>query len=110
MVDPIPTARIDAHAVTVLGRELTPAMLATTATAIAEGGGNINRIVRLSRNPIYSYELLVEGGDAEAIHRNLLSVAGANPEFDVAIQREGLAGGPSGWPCWMWTPPSSRTR
>ena len=66
-------------------------MLATTATAIAEGGGNINRIVRLSRYPIYSYELLVEGGDAHAIRRNLLSVAGANPEFDVAIQREGLA-------------------
>ena len=91
VVDPTPSAHMGAYAVTVLGQELTPAMLATTATAIAEGGGNINRIVRLSRYPIYSYELLVEGGDADAIRRNLLSVAGANPEFDVAIQREGLA-------------------
>ena len=91
VVDPTPTAHSGAYAVTVLGQELTPAMLATTATAIAEGDGNINRIVRLSRYPIYSYELLVEGGDADAIRRNLLSVAAANPEFDVAIQREGLA-------------------
>ncbi|WP_420639326.1 phosphoserine phosphatase SerB [Candidatus Poriferisocius sp.] len=91
VVDPTPTAHAAAHAVTVLGRELTPAMLAATAAAIAEGEGNINRIVRLSRYPIYSYELLVEGGDDEAIRRNLLSVAAANPDFDVAIQREGLA-------------------
>ena len=91
VVDPTPSSHMVAYAVTVLGQELTPAMLATTADAIATGGGNINRIVRLSRYPIYSYELLVEGGDAEAIRRNLLSVAGANPEFDVAIQREGLA-------------------
>ena len=91
VVDPTPSAHVDAHAVTVLGRELTPEMLATTATAIADGGGNIKRIVRLSRYPIYSYELVVEGGDADVIRHNLLSVAGANPEFDVAIQREGLA-------------------
>ena len=91
VVDPMPSAHIGAHAVTVLGRELTPAMLAATATAIASGGGNINRIVRLSRYPIYSYELLVTGGDAAAIRHNLLSIAGANPEFDVAVQREGLA-------------------
>lgn len=91
VVDPTPSAHVDAHAVTVLGRELTPEMLATTATAIADGGGNIKRIVRLSRYPIYSYELVVEGGDADLIRHNLLSVAGANPEFDVAIQREGLA-------------------
>jgi len=91
VVDPVPTAHAGAYAVPVLGRELTPAMLADTAAAIAEGGGNINRIVRLSRYPIYSYELLVAGGDADAIRRNLLSIAGVNPEFDVAIQREGLA-------------------
>lgn len=91
VVDPTPTAHVGVHAVTVLGRELTPSMLAATASAIAEGKGNINRIVRLSRYPIYSYELLVEGGDAGEIRRNLLSVAAANPEFDVAIQREGLA-------------------
>ena len=91
VVDPTPSAHADAHAVTVLGRELTPEMLATTATAIADGGGNIKRIVRLSRYPIYSYELVVEGGEADVIRHNLLSVAGANPEFDVAIQREGLA-------------------
>ena len=91
VVDPTPSVHADAHAVTVLGRELTPEMLATTAIAIADGGGNIKRIVRLSRYPIYSYELVVEGGEADVIRHNLLSVAGANPEFDVAIQREGLA-------------------
>ncbi|WP_419918684.1 phosphoserine phosphatase SerB [Candidatus Poriferisocius sp.] len=91
VVDPTPSSHLGAHAVTVLGRELTPAMLAATATAIATAGGNINRIVRLSRYPIYSYELLVEGGDGDTLHRNLLSVAGSNPEFDVAIQQEGLA-------------------
>ncbi|MCY4163468.1 MAG: phosphoserine phosphatase SerB [bacterium] len=91
VVDPTPSANIGAHAVTVLGNELTPSMLAATATAIASGEGNIRRIVRLSRHPIYSYELLVEGGNGNAIRKNLLEVAGAHPEFDVAIQREGLA-------------------
>ncbi len=91
VVDPTPSANLNAHAVTVLGRELTPAMLAATATAIANGQGNIRRIVRLSRHPIYSYELLVEGGDGAVLRQNLLAVAGANHEFDVAIQREGLA-------------------
>ncbi len=91
VVDATPTSHANAHAITVLGRELTPAILAETAAAIADGGGNINRIVRLSRYPIYSYELLVEGGDADTIRYNLLSAAGANPGFEVAIQREGLA-------------------
>ena len=91
VVDPVPSVHAGAHAVTVLGRKLTPSMLAATATAIADGAGNINRIVRLSRYPIYSYELMVTGGDPDAIRRNLLSVAAANPEFDVAVQREGLA-------------------
>ncbi|MXW41535.1 MAG: phosphoserine phosphatase SerB [Acidimicrobiia bacterium] len=91
VVDPTPTTHPSAHAVTILGRELSPAMLAATATAIADGKGNIRRIVRLSRYPIYSYELLVEGGDEVTIRQNLLAVAGANSGFDVAIQREGLA-------------------
>ncbi len=59
------------------------------ARAVAAGGGNIERIARLSVQPVVSYELAVSGGDLEAMRR-LLGGAAADQHIDVAIQAEGL--------------------
>ena len=75
--------------VTVLGQPLRARALASVTGRIADCGANIERIVRLSRYPIMSFELLVSGGDAERI-RAAVSVAAAENHVDVAVQRAGL--------------------
>ncbi len=77
------------HAVTVLAASLSALALAGVTEAIADGGGNIDRIVRLSRYPVYSFEFVVSGGDPDAMRHGLLTAA-ADHQVDVAIQREGL--------------------
>ncbi|MDG2028936.1 MAG: phosphoserine phosphatase SerB [Acidimicrobiales bacterium] len=78
------------HVVTLLGPELTPGEIGDATTAIADAGANIDRIVRLSKYPVMSYELLVRDGDDAKLRSNLLHAAAANPGVDIAIQREGL--------------------
>ncbi len=77
------------HAVTVIGPVLTPAALAGAADAIVAGGANIDRIARLSRYPVVSYELVVSGGDLDRLRAALVAAA-AEHGIDIAIQREGL--------------------
>ncbi len=79
------------HIVTALGSDLTPAKLRTVTQAIAAGGGNLERIVRLSKYPVTSYEFTVSGGDRSSISHKLLEMAGSHPDLDVAVQAEGLA-------------------
>lgn len=90
VVSSTPTPKVRGHVITVLGPDLTPAELGATTTAIADAGANIDRIIRLSRYPVMSYELLVRDGDDTKLRSNLLHAASANPGVDVAIQREGL--------------------
>lgn len=90
VIDADPTPPRPASVVTVLGPTLSPADLRDVTSAIAEAGGNIARIVQLSRYPVISYELIVQEGDLAAIRRQLLAAAAANPNFDVAVQREGI--------------------
>ncbi len=80
----------DRHVVTLVGSQLTPAELLAATQAIADGGGNIDRIFRLSRFPVMSYELTVAGGDGDRIRVALLAAASRFPGMDVALQREGL--------------------
>ncbi|MEX0952375.1 MAG: phosphoserine phosphatase SerB [Nitriliruptoraceae bacterium] len=75
--------------VTVIGQTLTPAALASTTAAIADGGGNIDRIVRLSRYPVVSYEFVIAGGDIDGMRSRLIDVASEH-RIDVAIQRASL--------------------
>ncbi len=89
VVEPDPVDRPPASVVTVVGHELAPRQLAAIASAIADGGGNIDRIVRLSRYPVVSYDLEVLGGDL-ALMRTLLVEAAAEHHVDVAVQRAGL--------------------
>lgn len=76
--------------VTVLGRVLTANDLQMVAARIAESGTNIDKIVRLSNYPVWSYELLVSGGADDELKANLLELAMSTQTFDIAIQREGL--------------------
>jgi len=90
IVSSTPTLAARGHVVTILGRELTPSEIGAATAAIADAGANIDRIIRLSRYPVMSYEMLVRDGDDEKLRSNLLHAAAANPGIDVAIQREGL--------------------
>ena len=77
------------HYVTVLGQPLRAEAIAGVARRIAECGANIDRIVRLSRYPITSFELLVSGGDPSQL-RNALTTEAAQQRIDVGVQRATL--------------------
>ncbi len=90
LVSATPSVRGASTVVTVLGPVLSPHELSVVTRAIAEAGANIDRIVRLSRYPVMSYELIVAGGDEAALRANLLATVSTHPGVDVAVQREGL--------------------
>jgi phosphoserine phosphatase len=77
------------HYVTVLGQPLRAQAIAAVTGRIAGCGANIERIVRLSRYPIASYELLVSGGDGDRLRSELVAEA-ARQRIDVAVQRATL--------------------
>jgi phosphoserine phosphatase len=85
-VDDAPTEYRQPYVITLIGEILTPLELNAAAVAIANGKGNIDRIVRLSRYPVMSYELSVSGGDIGKVRENLLNVASSHAGMDVAIQ------------------------
>jgi phosphoserine phosphatase len=90
VVDSLPTTSNRRHVITVLAPDLGPAEIGEVAGAIANGGGNIDRIVRMSRYPVVSYEMIVSGGDIEVIRRELVAFA-TEHSVDIAVQRDGLA-------------------
>jgi len=81
--------RAPRHLVTVLAPELGAGALAGVFASIAAGGANVDRIVRLARYPVKSYELTVSGGDPGRLRRELGAEA-ARLSVDVAVQRAGL--------------------
>lgn len=76
-------------AVTLLAPVLTAGALAGATAAIAESGGNIDRILRLSDYPVTSYELIVSGADFGRL-REALVAASQEHSLDIAVQPEGL--------------------
>ncbi|MEE8602363.1 phosphoserine phosphatase SerB [Euzebya tangerina] len=78
------------HHVNILGQPLRPQAIADITAQIAAVGGNIDRIERLSRYPVLSFELLVSGvADTQELNRVIGPVAAA-ARVDVAVQRAGL--------------------
>jgi phosphoserine phosphatase len=75
--------------VTVIGDPLRPAAVGAIATVIASCGANIDRIVRLSRQPVTSLELDVSGADPAAL-RTALAAEASRRRVDVAVQPSGL--------------------
>ena len=76
--------------VTLLGRPLRATHLAAVGRVIAEHGGNIDRIRRLSRTPMTTLEFVVSNADVEDL-RPALAVAAAEVGFDVSVSPAGLA-------------------
>jgi phosphoserine phosphatase len=79
----------DRSIVTVIGTQLPPAALRDVTGAIADGGGNIDRIARLSRYPVISFEFVVVDGDVDRMRAHLMAAAPRH-NIDVAVQRESL--------------------
>ena len=76
--------------VTVLGAPLRPTALQAIAEAIAEHGGNIDRIRRISRWPVTTVEVDVSGADVTKLRHELSALATAQG-VDVAVSPAGLA-------------------
>ena len=89
VVDEEPAEVMTRSVVTLIGDAVGPQAFGAVARAIAEGGGNIDRIVRLSRKPVTSYELAVTDGDLDAMRASLVEVSRAQ-KVDLAIQAEGI--------------------
>jgi phosphoserine phosphatase len=75
--------------VVLLGQPLRAGAISAVANTIAACGCNIDRIARLSRYPIMSFELLVSGDDGVALQQQLSATA-ATERIDVAVQRATL--------------------
>ncbi|CAN5533335.1 phosphoserine phosphatase SerB [soil metagenome] len=84
-----PPPRAQRHYVTILGQPLRAAAIAAITRRIADTGANIDRVSRLSRYPIMSFELLVSGGDPERLRADL-AVEAAAQRIDVAVQPANL--------------------
>ena len=90
VVDATPTRHVERLVVTALAPELSPADLSVVTGAIATSGGNIDRIHRLARFPVWSYEFLVEGAQGDKLRTDLIEVA-ADRRIDIAVQPHGLS-------------------
>lgn len=88
-VEDTPTPTKPMSVVTLIGMRVGPADFGAVAGAIADAGGNIDRIYRLSRYPVVSYELAVSNGNLDRMRENLVRTASERP-IDVAIQKDGL--------------------
>ena len=87
---PDPQSDVRRHHVIVLGRPVPPEAVAGAARAIAEVGGNIDAIRRLSDYPVTSFELTVSGAEGPRLRRGLARVA-AETGADIAVEQVGLA-------------------
>lgn len=90
VVTATPSQRSLGLVVTLLGHDVTPGEFGTIATEVAKHGGNIDRIVRLAREPVMAYELLISGDDLRTLQDALLR-SGAGLDCDIAVNREGLS-------------------
>nr|WHW29294.1 putative phosphoserine phosphatase SerB [uncultured bacterium] len=90
VVAAVPKLTLPALVVSIVGDTLTPLDLQLASAAIAKAGGNIERIRRLAKEPVWCYEFEVRGSDPDGLRAQLIDVAAENPRFDVAIQRTGL--------------------
>ncbi len=75
--------------VIMLGAPLHAKAVAAVARAIAEVGGNIDTIARLSTYPVTSLELMVSGAKSAKL-RAALSTVASQTGVDIAVERAGL--------------------
>jgi phosphoserine phosphatase len=87
----------------VIGQPLTPGALGAVTGAIATGGGNIDRIIRLASQPVTAFEFTVLDGDLDRMRTALVAASGSTGSTCPCSARTS-SGEPSGWSCWTWTP------
>lgn len=85
-----PARRTGRASVVVLGAPLQAPALAAIADAIGDQGANIDRIRRLSRDPVTTLELDLSGADVPRLRRALALLATAHG-VDLAVSPGGLA-------------------
>lgn len=90
VVDATPTRHAERLTVTALAPLLSPQDLSVVTGAISASGGNIDRIHRLSRFPVWSYEFLVEDAESDKLRAALIDAA-AERRIDIAVQPHGLS-------------------
>ncbi len=90
LVDAAPSQSLPTLVVSIIGPDLGPADLEKVTAAISKANGNIERIQRLAKSPVWCYEFEVHGGNLEEMRGLLLDTAADTPRFDVAVQRTGL--------------------
>lgn len=77
------------HHVLLLGNPLRAGAVGEVARHIADQGGNIDSIVRLSDYPVTSLELMVSGAESAKL-REALALAAKETGTDIAVERAGL--------------------
>jgi phosphoserine phosphatase len=75
--------------VTIIGLPLRPSALAALSAAIADLGGNIDRIHRIARYPVTAVELAISGASPDVL-RTALAQEAVRHGVDVAVQPSGL--------------------
>ena len=90
LVDSAPSQSLPTLVVSMIGPDLGPSDLQTVTAAISKASGNIERIQRLAKSPVWCYEFEVHGGDLTEMRSLLMDAATENPRFDIAVQRTGL--------------------
>ncbi|MGN6088149.1 MAG: phosphoserine phosphatase SerB [Actinomycetales bacterium] len=75
--------------VTLLAARLTPRALAAITGVVADLGANVDRLVRMARQPVMAVELDVSGASPEAL-RTAVAAEALRVGVDVAVQPSGL--------------------
>lgn len=90
LVDTAPGISLPSLVVSVIGPDLGPNELESVTAAISKANGNIERIRRLAKTPVWCYEFEVHGGHLEEMRSALMDTASDSLRFDVAVQKTGL--------------------
>ncbi|MCI9887703.1 phosphoserine phosphatase SerB [Micrococcales bacterium 31B] len=77
-------------AVSILGNPVRPIAVSEVAGAISAAGANIDRVRRVSRWPVTTFELEVSGGDSDQLRREV-AIKAAQYRVDIAVSPLGLA-------------------
>ena len=106
MIDLPPSKRQRIH-VTLLGSPLRPEAIAHVTEALAEQGGNIDRIHRIAAYPVTALLFEVSGASTAQMRR-ALAVAANETGADIAVQDAGLDRRGQHLVCLLYTSPSPR--
>ncbi|MEL7157679.1 MAG: phosphoserine phosphatase SerB, partial [Actinomycetota bacterium] len=89
-VSAVSSAKDPGLVATLLGTTVGPVEFGAIAAVVAHHGGNIDRIIRVTKDPVLAYELAISCPDRVALRDALLAEA-TELQCDIAVHRLGLA-------------------